>query len=116
MAFREGVNNVVHELGHAFGQKWYRKGGKYDPLGPYVNVPPGLISNEGFYPSPAEAPLTWRQHPCTDGYDCAGEAFADMFLGWTYGAWANDIAGKGNSRRNFMNQNMGLWIVDLVSP
>ncbi|NUQ85522.1 MAG: RHS repeat-associated core domain-containing protein, partial [Anaerolineales bacterium] len=115
MAFREGVNNVVHELGHAFGQKWYRKNNEgYDPSGPYVNIPDGLISNDGFYPSPADAPLTWRQHPCTGGYDCPSEVFADMFLGWTYNMWASDL--KGVQRQIFMDQRMMPWIVNLVSP
>ena len=117
MAFREGVNNVVHELGHAFGTKWYRKDGSgYDPSGPYVNVPNGLVNNAGFYlyPGPEGASYTWRQHPCTSGYDCPSEVFADMFLGWTYGAWAPNQAGA--DRATFMNQNMGSWIVNLVSP
>lgn len=113
MAFREGVNNVVHELGHAFGQKWYQ-GGQDDFSGPYTIIPSGLIDNEGFYPSPAGAPLTWRQHPCTGGYNCAGEVFADMFLGWTYGRWADNTA--GNNRGIFMNQRMIPWIVNLASP
>jgi hypothetical protein len=118
MAFREGVNNVVHELGHAFASKWYRNDGAYDPAGPYVNIPGSLINNAGFYqyPGPEGASYTWRQHPCDGGYDCHNEVFADMFLGWTYGKWATDIGGVGSQRRNFMNQNMGLWTVDLVSP
>jgi hypothetical protein len=37
-----------------------------------------------------------------------------MFLGWTYGAWANDKVGRG--RDDFMNQYMAPWIVNLASP
>jgi len=118
MAFREGVNNVVHELGHAFASLWSLKGGGYDNSGPYGTgqIPGGLVNNNGFYlyPDPAGARLTWRQHPCTTEDGCSHEVFADMFLGWTYGAWASNQAGV--DRANFMNQNMAPWIVNLVSP
>jgi hypothetical protein len=117
MAFREAVNNVVHELGHAFAKR------TYDPSGPLFNLPSGLVNNnDGFYlyPEPDGASLTWRQHPypCYSGPNpyCGSEDFADMFLGWTYGKWGNDALGVGRRRETFMNQNMGAWIVNLVSP
>jgi len=46
----------------------------------------------------------------------AERVFADMFLGWTYGMYADDISGVGAARRNFMDSHMTLWIVNLVSP
>jgi hypothetical protein len=110
MAFVNARNNVVHELGHALGQQWYRKDGSYDPAGPYANIPsdPDTLGNEGYYPSPVSASLTWRQHPCTP-QDCTGnEAFADMFLGWTYDRWEDsDI---GDWRDFFMTSNMDEWL------
>jgi len=119
MAFREAVNNVVHELGHAFAKRWYSPDGTYDPLGPLANLPSVLVNNnEGFYPSPGAAALTWRQHPypcvATPNPYCGSEEYADMFLGWTYGMWADNRMGE--KRADFMNQYMGPWVVNLVSP
>ena len=116
MAYRQAVNNVVHELGHAFALLWAHNGG-YDNSGPYGTgiIPGELVDNDGFYlyPGPEGASLTWRQHPCIAGDDnCSHEVFADMFLGWTYGAWANNR--EGQERSNFMMQHMPAWIVSLV--
>lgn len=118
MAYRQGVNNVVHELGHAFALLW-ANGGGYDNSGPYGTgqIPGDMVDNDGFYlyPQPDGASLTWRQHPCTTGEDnCSHEVFADMFLGWTYGKWAPNAGGA--DRAAFMNQHMSAWIVNLVSP
>lgn len=95
MAFIEVRNNFVHELGHAFADNWwykdpvtgeykYRQGG---PLG-LNQIPSSLLNESIFYPSPNSADETWRQHP---GNWTASEIFADMFLGWVYGTWANDF-------------------------
>ena len=109
MAAIEARNTVVHELAHAFGQLWYREDGTYDPEGPYVNIPAGMLDNDGFYPSPASASLTWRQHPCMAGdYGCANEVFADMALGWTFDMWASDRYGE--ERNFFMITNMAEWV------
>jgi RHS repeat-associated protein len=109
IAFMSASNNVVHELGHAFADRWYQTDGNYDPTGP---LGPGKIDNnltvdeKGFAPAPepySEAIYMWRQHP----YDySASEIFADMFLGWTYNTWASDSNGRGD----FMNQSMPNWL------
>jgi RHS repeat-associated protein len=112
MAALEARNNIIHELGHAFADIWYRKDGSYDPKGPYVNIPGDndMLSNRGFHPSPVSARLTWRQHPCTAGdFGCANEVFADMFLGWTFDTWESDRFGK--ARDLFMTTNMSEWII-----
>jgi len=119
MASTEAINNVVHELGHAFAGRWNLPGGGYNNFGPYGTgrIPGNLVSDAGFYlyPKPYGASLTWRQHPCSWDSPCSShEVFADMFLGWTYGDWDDDRAGR--DRRVFMSQNMGAWIVNLVSP
>ncbi len=115
MAFVNAVNNVVHELGHAFANLWWVDSDTYDPSGPYVKYPiPGrFLSNDGFYlyPEPQSAGLTWRQHPCGAGDSaCGHETFADMFLGWTFDAWANDPEGYGNWRDEYMTTHMVEWV------
>jgi len=106
-AFKSAVNNVIHELGHAFASLWYRKGGsEYGTDGPYVNIPSTLLHDEGFVFLPDPNKKTWRQHPGDTGEH---EIFADMFLGWTYGIW--DYRTRwGDARNDFMNMNMVEWI------
>ncbi len=41
-----------------------------------------------------------------------GEEFADMYLGWTHHAWANNAA--GNAREAFMDSHMPFWVAYLV--
>lgn len=108
-AQREAINNVVHELGHSFGARWFPKDPTkpYDPSGPYANIPGDLQNNDGFYlyPKPDGASLTWRQHGCIAGEAiCASETFADMYVGWVYGKWADNKAGI--ARNDFMTTNM----------
>ena len=110
-AVREAINNVVHELGHSFGNKWYPADPSlpYDPAGPYKNIPPDMLNGDGFYPSSEGASLTWQQHPCTAGdYACPGEIYADMYLGWVYDQWADNKAGA--ARDQFMTLNMIEWL------
>ena len=112
------IGTPVHELGHAFAQKWYYKDNSgYDPTGPYATLPYSLVNNnDGFYPSPDEAKLTWRQHPypcdttISNPY-CGNEDYADMFLGWTYGKWASNEVGMG--REKHMNDSMPNWVLFL---
>ena len=84
----------------------------YDPKGPYGSfapIPADYQNNEGFYPAPEGAELTWRQHPCSAGAsDCRNETYADMFLGWTFGKWADNSAGQWRS--GYMATNMTLWV------
>ena len=114
MAFTDARNNIVHELGHAFANLWNTNdpNNPYDQSGPYGNEQPidsDYLNNNGFYPSPISAQLTWRQHPCnTAGAACGHETFADMFLGWTFGKWADNNAGEW--RDNYMTTNMAEWV------
>ena len=107
IAFMAARNNVVHELGHAFANLWYRKDGKYDYSGPYGQISNNLRNESGFAPLPSDvipgSVLIWRQHPNDTSPQ---EIFADMFLGWTFNTWAaNDIG-----RSAFMNTNMAAWV------
>lgn len=104
MAFISARNNIVHELGHAFASRLIRyTSGPRTVLG--RNDYLYLRDEQGFHPSPQSARLTWRQHP---GDVSPSEIFADMFLGWTYDTWADDIFGK--ERADFMSLNMHHWI------
>lgn len=96
--FLRNRNNVVHELGHAFGSH---------------NRGLGLLVGgwEGFAPpsTPDTKRVDWRMHPCAAGEDiCPSETFADMFLGWTFGMWAD--TDMGGVRADFMNKNMPSWV------
>ncbi len=112
MAFISARNNIVHELGHAFANRWSLKGGGYSYGSPYYTgtLPQELLgTDEGFAISPISASRTWRQHPIkmTNG-GAQSEIFADMFLGWTFSTWGNNKMGK--KRSSFMNSYMPSWI------
>jgi len=107
------VNNVIHELGHAFsarlgnfprqnvagysteinGEKWKMNSRIPDKYGFYEDA---LVSGT----------RTWVQSGAVD--DLGSEVFADMFLGWVYDKWASDK--YGIERANFMNTRMPGWI------
>ncbi|NOH04308.1 MAG: hypothetical protein HND47_21210 [Chloroflexi bacterium] len=117
LAFKEGINNIVHELGHAFASKWWYKDKSsgdilYNPNGPYgtlAPIPAEYQNNEGFHPAPDGAERMWRQHPCAAGEsDCQNETYADMFLGWTFDKWADNSTGQW--RNNYMTTYMVYWV------
>jgi len=106
------INNVIHELGHAFNG---RLGG----------VPATLVQNtstmidgerwsfinkpEGFYLAEQNGNMTYMQSKV----ESESEAFADMFLGWVYDLWAHSDYGK--ARSDFMDQHMRGWILQAMS-
>ncbi|MFH2103693.1 MAG: hypothetical protein ABIJ39_10110 [Chloroflexota bacterium] len=107
------VNNVIHELGHAFNQ---RLGGVPASA---VNNYSAIIEREtwsmnsrdperyGFYedrPIGVSGTMTWVQSIVVNG----SEVFADMFIGWVYNRWENSE--YGTERRRFMDTNMEGWI------
>jgi hypothetical protein len=99
------VNNVIHELGHAFNNRL----GKIPE-----NAVKTAIDNEdlpdvkpkGFYEAGTVGNLIldWIQSSSND----ATEVFADQFIGWVYGKWADDKYGR--LRRDFMDKHMRHWI------
>lgn len=103
-------NNVVHELGHAFNR---RLGGAPERA---VNEHPEFLTRTnpqdpndplgGFYMQPGAGSVTWSQSTQL----LPTEIFADQFLGWVYGTWANSNLGR--ARAQFMAQNMPQWIRD----
>jgi len=104
------INNVIHELGHAFNG---RVGG--DSLRNVVTSYSEVINGStfrltdrkkrGFYED-QYGTMTWVQ----SAEETGGEIFADMFIGWAYGKWADNAF--GTERAEFMRQNMSGWITN----
>ncbi|MFT3890483.1 MAG: RHS repeat-associated core domain-containing protein [Anaerolineales bacterium] len=118
-ASMRAVNNIVHELGHLFGQN-YRGGIGYQVFGEALTNP--LLKREGtptnggagdYYGFGSQFNVfDWQQ-----AYEDPGskeEIFADMFLGWTFDTWysgadpANlDVA---DARSEWMTTNMEILL------
>jgi hypothetical protein len=108
------INNIIHELGHAFNQRarqapenltagyteYLTVNGKSELF--VMNSRP-----KGFYAA-GPGTMTWIQSPQVNG----SEVFADMFIGWVYNKWAPDPYGDARSR--FMNTGMPSWIATTV--
>jgi hypothetical protein len=103
------LNNVIHELGHAFSNG--RLGGiPNTAVKDYSTYIYGKLWNmmsrpEGFYQNGDQGEKsTWQQSTqVTDS-----EVFADMFLGWVANRWDDDDYGR--ARAKFMEDNMPGWI------
>ncbi len=88
------INNVIHELGHAFNVRLGRT--------PENALTTNLLQRPaGFYGSANS--FTWVQSPQVT----RSEIFADMFIGWSYGLWGNDVLGP--KRAEFMTAMYG-WV------
>jgi hypothetical protein len=113
-------NLVVHELGHAFNQKFVGEQrtpanllaqSQYsDPLFPDrmdypVNHEPGWTGPNSGFASPQNV-LVWQMAVNQAG--SASEEFADMFLGWTFDTW--EMSEAGAKRGGWMGMNMGIFI------
>jgi hypothetical protein len=113
--FLRSVNNVIHELGHAFNAVM---GGA--PVGlltksiaenPLLQRSSDSNSYSGF--ASRNSQRVWVQNPSTS----ASEVFADQFLGWTRNTWERlpgDRYGvwtpEGAARSNWMTTNMSVWL------
>jgi hypothetical protein len=114
MANTNARNNIVHEFGHAFANRFTSgSDGPYDAMNQRVNSI--FWSDAGFHSSPASANRTWRQYPLSDGGSASHEAFADMFLGWTYSTW-NYADELGSMRNHVMTTNMAEWLRRASGP
>jgi hypothetical protein len=118
MAFDLNRNNIVHELGHQFTRNNWNEtvNGDLNPYHPYNMYDDTLLTEDGWPDPPVGASLMWRQHPSRmDGntFD-RGEVFADMFLGWVFGMFADDVAGIGALRRSEMDRIMRIKLQELL--
>jgi RHS repeat-associated protein len=116
--YQDAVGNldprlVVHELGHAFNAAWVNAHGAtsspYSRLGKTWADNPAFPRRSDEYNGYAGDPYEWQQSES----GAPGEEYADMFLGWTYDAWATDDA--GTARRDWMRLNMSYWLAGLLS-
>jgi hypothetical protein len=128
-------NNVVHELGHAFENLWKASAkNRFDPASSHpANVLGWTQSFQGFeeyfmkdFPNrsdfPADADKNWRGpnsgfasrqneliwQMSTNQAGATTEEFADQFLGWTFGVWAD--SDEGTMRSQWMDEYMPLWV------
>jgi RHS repeat-associated protein len=97
------VNNVIHELGHAFNIRLGRV--PEDALEVQNNL---VTRPEGFYGIPRQ--FVWVQSSIIS----ESEIFADQFIGWVYGLWGSDEYGP--LRADFMTSMDGSdgWVDQAV--
>jgi hypothetical protein len=105
------VNNVIHELGHAFNARIGRAAQvAVRDKSVYVEGQLWQLNSRprGFYGNGSN---TWQQNttPYPDDPNTrSSEVFADMFVGWVYNRWAEDA--YGIARADFMIAHMHDWI------
>ena len=106
------VNNIIHELGHAFDSKlnWTPRTILNRETVRINNVDFSLTNKPlGYYQSNAYD-YTWIQSQDRTN----GEPFADMFLGWVFNnKFANNDYGR--ARTEFMDNNMPRWINQAIN-
>lgn len=113
-------NLVVHELGHAFNQKFFgkqvtpaallaetqRSNALFPDRADYpAKHEPGWIGPNSGFASPQNV-LVWQMSVSNAGHP--SEEFADMFLGWTFNTW--EMSEAGAMRAGWMGTNMGIFI------
>jgi hypothetical protein len=104
-------NLIVHELGHQFSYNWKAESSA-NPVNMFSD---GLLIEAGWPANPAGADKMWRQHPSSSEDPISrGEVFADMFLGWVFGKFANDPRGIGAQRMSEMDTIMTVKLDELI--
>lgn len=116
-------NHVVHELGHAFNQRFNRtletileatqKSNRNFP--DRQSPPDGKIVGPNYGFASGQNVFSWQQNPSAS----SSEEFADSFLGWAFDTWetrGDALTVDGKSRQSFMNLHMPAWINSFASP
>lgn len=75
----------------------------------YANGTTYVRTSYGYQPGPNGRTTPYQQNSTS----AASEDFADMFINYAYGSFANDAYGA--ARYNFMEPHMGAWIALAVS-
>jgi RHS repeat-associated protein len=115
------VNNVIHELGHAFNSALITPLGEdhmpYSVLDNYWDThdwprrstPYTRNDNEYYGLAGPRNERVWHQNPTGS----AGEEFADTFLAWATNSWdakGGVLSDNAEIRSGFMNKYMPIWL------
>lgn len=134
------VRNIIHELGHMFDRKICanreadgvcnivgdeireKSSARTDLQGVWENEEwkcegkrscLSRSTDEGPYPGMywgfAGPRFEWQYGQT----DLEGEVWADMFLGWVYNKWDNDLYGYGDTKKRYMNNQMVAYLAVL---
>jgi RHS repeat-associated protein len=102
------VFNTIHEFGHLFAANTGTSNSDFaladirNAKGDKLDGGAGFIGGDDF---------PYRQHPGARG----GEEFADMYLNWVLGTFAQDKAGAGQARQTWMDNNATNWVTLAVA-
>ena len=112
---------ITHEMGHVFENAYLRdffvKPGRNLIDRSYSH----LKNGDGFASDANEiSRMQWQWRAAGD--NTGGEIFADMFVGWVHSNWMKKPVNEklmpqyllGLERADFMNENMPIWIADMI--
>ncbi|MDD5368416.1 MAG: RHS repeat-associated core domain-containing protein [Anaerolineaceae bacterium] len=98
---------VIHELGHSFNAALTNAVG--DIKSAYNVLAATWISDSNF-PRRSDNPNGFAGAGWAQSKEITvGEEFADMFIGWVYGKWGDNLPGA--LRSSWMNHQMPFWVI-----
>jgi hypothetical protein len=99
-SFQSVVNNIVHELGHAYDAG--------HEIVPRESLPSVFVDNRSTILHPTEG-TRWQMNSSMNSY----ETFADFYVAWMYDVWGPDanttFDGATQSPKDWMTTNMSEW-------
>jgi len=98
---------AAHEMGHVFNALIHNNG--YITDDPYHDLADERVTNLNFPPVDVDLTPGYGNNCCSPGED-----YANMHSMWVFDDWP-DSAG-GGERREFMNNNMYMWILQMLNP
>lgn len=111
---------ITHEMGHVF-ENAYLRDFQEKPGRNMVDKYPHLKNGDGFASDAngiSDKQWQWRR----TGDNTGGEIFADMFVGWIHDNWMKKPVNEklmpqyliGLERARLMNENMPIWIANII--
>ena len=98
---------AAHEMGHVVNALIHNNG--YVTDDPYHDLADERVNNLNFPPIDVDITPGYGNNCCSPGED-----FGNMYSMWVFDDWP-DSAG-GAERREFMNNNMYMWILQMLNP